>query len=186
MRAWAFLRNRFSLYGGSLPQAKKSFQVDRLSSSQTDQRLPVWKPARLFAADLRHQLHQINKDVCLATEFVCGARWLACHCGRHANADALALHSLHKGAKVAVARKQHYLVDLFVKFHCIHREFDAHVALEPATALAIVELFGWFCNHSEALVVEPIEQRSEWGGFLLDHYGVIERAHQSAAAPEFR
>src|SRR6266446_7229999 len=102
MRAWAFLRNRFSLYGGSLPQAKKSFQVDRLSSSQTDQRLPVWKPARLFAADLRQQLHQIDKDVCLATEFVCDARWLACCCGHHANADALALHSLHKRAKVAV------------------------------------------------------------------------------------
>src|SRR6266550_2550538 len=187
MRAWAFLRNRFSLYGGSLPQAKKSFQVDRLSSSQTDQRLPVWKPAWLLAADLRQQLHQIDKDVCLATEFVCDARWLACCCGHHGNADAQALHSLHKCAKIAVPGKQHYLIELFGQFHCIHGEFDAHAALEPATPLAIVELFGWFCNHGEAVVVEPIEQRSDWGGFLiLDDHGVIKRAHQSAATPEFR
>jgi len=53
---------------------------------------------------------------------------------------------LHKRAKVAVPGKQHYLVDLSGKFHCIHGEFDAHAALEPATPLAIVELFGWFCN----------------------------------------
>src|SRR6266403_1793170 len=145
------------------------------------------KPARLFAADLRQQLHQIDKDVCLATEFVCDARWLACCCGHHANADALALHSLHKRAKVAVPGKQHYLVELSGKFHRIHCEFDTHAALEPATALAIVELFGWFDNHSEAVVVEPIEQRSDWGGFLiLDDYGVIKRTHQGAAAAEFR
>lgn len=37
------------------------------------------------------------------------------------------LHSLHKRAKVAVAGKQRYLVKLSGKFHCTHREFDAHV-----------------------------------------------------------
>ena len=64
---------------------------------------------------------------------------------------------------------------------------DAHAALEPATSLAIVELFGSFGNHSEAIVVEPIEQRSDWGEFLiLDDYGVVKRARQNAAVPEFR
>src|SRR6266576_4136386 len=147
----------------------------------------TWGPPWLFAADLRLQLRQVDKDVCLATEVVCDDRWLTCHCGHHGNADALALQCLHKRAKVAVARKQHYLVELSGKFHRIHCEFDAHAALEPATALAILELFGWFCNHSEAIVVEPIEQRSDWGGFLiLDDYGVIKRTHQGAAAAEFR
>src|SRR6266849_4225356 len=37
-----------------------------------------------------------------ATEFVCDARWLGAGRGHHANADALALHSLRKRAKVAV------------------------------------------------------------------------------------
>ena len=72
---------------------------------------------------------QIDKDVCSATEFVCDARWLTCHCGHHANADALALHSLHKHAKVAVPGKQHDLVELSGKFHCIHGEFDTQLRL---------------------------------------------------------
>ena len=60
--------------------------------------------ARLFAADLRQQLHQIDKDVCLATEFVCDARWLACCCGHYANADALALIKFELAVNLVTAK----------------------------------------------------------------------------------
>ena len=60
---------------------------------------------RLFAADLRLQLHQIGKGICLAAKIVCDHRRLTCYGGYDGNVDAAALHRLDKRTKVAVSGK---------------------------------------------------------------------------------
>ncbi len=91
---------------GTVPFKRKK-QSTLMRESQCERQLPRprknGESAWLFAADLRQQLYQIDKDVCLATEFVCSTGWLTCHCRHDSNADALALNSSYKGAKVAVA-----------------------------------------------------------------------------------
>jgi len=74
----------------------------------------------------------------LATEIVCDHRRLTRYRRHDGNADASALHSMDKRAKIAVSGKQHDLVDMLGKFHRIDREFDVHATLELA---ATIELF---------------------------------------------
>jgi hypothetical protein len=48
---------------------------------------------------------------------------------------AAALNRFNKWAEIAVARKQHDLIDFFGKLHRIDCDFDVHVAFESAPPL---------------------------------------------------
>ena len=63
-------------------------------------------------------------------------------------------------AEIAVAGEQYDLVDMLGKLHRIDRELDIHVALDLPMAVGVDEFLGRFGDDGVAVVVEPIEQRT--------------------------
>jgi predicted glycoside hydrolase/deacetylase ChbG (UPF0249 family) len=61
-----------------------------------------------IAADLGLQFHQVGEDIGMAPQFV-GNHF---HCRDHSNVDAPALHGFDRRAEIAVAGKQHQLIDM--------------------------------------------------------------------------
>jgi hypothetical protein len=59
--------------------------------------------------------------------------------------------------------EQHDVIDLVCDFQSVDSKFDAHAPLELAASLAIVELLCSFRNQGKAIVVEPIDQRTDRG-----------------------
>src|SRR6201999_2878127 len=138
------------------------------------------------AAELGLQLDQVGEHVGLAAQFVGDHRRLARDGRDHGDADAAALHGLDQRAEIAVAGKQHDLVDMLGKLHRIDRELDVHVALDLAAAAGVDEFLGRLGDDGVAVVVQPVDQRADRRIFLiLDDRGVIERAYKGAAALEF-
>ena len=94
----------------------------------------------------------------------------------------LALHRLDQRAEIAVAGKQHHLIDRAGELHGIDRKFDIHVAFDFAAAGLVNELLGRFGDDRVAVVIEPIDQRADRGIFLiLDHGCVVEGAQKISA-----
>src|SRR5829696_10472125 len=91
-----------------------------------------------IAADLRSQFHEIDEHVGLAAQFIRDHRWLARNRRNHGDADTTALPGYHQRTEIAVARKQHDLIDMLGEFHGIDREFDVHVALHLAAARSVM------------------------------------------------
>src|SRR5665213_3521312 len=138
------------------------------------------------AAELRLQFDQIGEDIGLAPQFVGDQGRLAGNRRDHGDPDAAALHSLDQRAEIAVAGKQHDLIDMFGEFHGIDRELDIHVALDLAAARGVDEFLGRLGDDGVAVVIEPVDQGTDRRVFLiLDDRGVIERAYQRAATLEF-
>ena len=143
------------------------------------------RPLVRIAADLGLQGDDVDELVGLAAQFVGDHRRLRRDRRNHDDADAAPLHRLDQRAEIAVAREQHHLVDMRRDFHGIDRKLDVHVALDLAAAGLIDEFLGRLGDDGIAVVVEPIDQRPDRRIFLiLDHGGVIERAHQIAARLE--
>ena len=138
------------------------------------------------AADLRLQLDDVEEDVGLAAQLVGDHRRLGRDGRDHRHAHAAALHRLDQRAEIAVAGEQHHVVDVPGELHGIDRKLDVHVAFDLAAAGLVDEFLGRLGDDGVAVVVEPIDQRTDRGILLiLDHGGVIERAHQIAARLEF-
>src|SRR5262249_53577085 len=78
-----------------------------------------------------------------------------------ARAPAAPRNRLDQRAKVAVAREQHHVIDRACDLHGIDRELDVHVALDLAPAGLIDEFFGRLGDDAIAVVVEPVDQRSD-------------------------
>ena len=77
------------------------------------------------------------------------------------------------------------MVDVFGNLHRIDRQLDIHVALDLAAAGLVHEFLGGLGDDRIAVVIQPIDQRSYRGIFLiLDHGRVVERPHQIAARLE--
>ena len=139
-----------------------------------------------IAAELGLQFHEVGEDVGLAPQFVGDHRRLARNRRDHGDADAAALHRFDQRAEIAVAGEQHHLVDMLGELHGIDRELDVHVALDLAAAAGVDEFLGRLGDDGVAVVVEPVDQRTDRRIFLiLDDRGVVERAQQRAAALEF-
>ena len=58
----------------------------------------------------------------------------------------------------------------------VHCEFDIHIAFDLAPSGLIDKFLGCLGDDGIAVIVKPIDQRSNGGIFLiLDHGGVVER-----------
>jgi hypothetical protein len=100
--------------------------------------------------------------------------------------NAATLHGFDQRAETAIAGKQHDLIDILGQFHRIDRNLDMHVALDLNLAVGIDELFGGLRDNRVAIVVEPVDQRTNRGIFLIFNYRrVIEGTHQRAATRKF-
>ncbi len=89
-------------------------------------------------------------------------------------------------AEIAIAGEQHHLVDMLGEFHGIDRKLDVHIALHLAAARGVDEFLGRLGDDGVAVVVEPVDQGTDRGIFLIfDDRRVVERAKQRPAALEF-
>ncbi len=129
------------------------------------------------------QLRQVGEDIGLAAEFVGGHRRLAGDAGDHSDADAAALHRLDQRTEIAVARKQDHLVDLAGELHGMDRELDVHVALDLAATGGVDVFLGRLGDHRVAVVVQPIDQRSDRGEFLILDDGRVVEGGSSVPRP---
>ena len=76
---------------------------------------------------------------------------------------------------------------MLCQFHGIDREFDIHVALHLAASGRVDEFLRRLGHDGVAVVVQPIDQRSDRRILLiLDNRSVVESAHQSATTLEFK
>ena len=131
-------------------------------------------------------LHDVDELVGLAAQFVGNHRRLRRHGGDDGDAHAAPLHRLDQRTEIAVAGKQHHVVDRAGELHGIDGKLDIHVAFDLAAAGLIDEFLGRLGHDRVAVIVEPIDQRPDRRIFLiLDNRGVIERAQQIAARLKF-
>jgi hypothetical protein len=122
----------------------------------------------------------------LAAEIVRDHRGLAGNGGDHGDADPTTLQRRDQGAEIAVAREQHDLVDAAGELHGIDRELDVHIALDLAPAKGIDEFLGGLSDDGIAVVVQPVDQRTDRRVLLiLDDRSVVEGAQQRAVTLEF-
>ena len=64
--------------------------------------------------------------------------------------------ALDQGAEVAIAGKQHEMVDVVGHLHRVHGKLDVHIALELAPAERIHKLLCRLGHHGEAIILQPI------------------------------
>src|SRR5215471_1447269 len=83
-----------------------------------------------ITADFRLQLSDIEENVGLSPQFIRNHGWLSRNRRGHRDAHALTLHRLDQRAKVAVARKQHHVVDMPGNLHGVDGKLNVHVALD--------------------------------------------------------
>jgi hypothetical protein len=89
------------------------------------------------------------------------------------------------GSEIAVAGKDHVVVDMFGEFQRVDRQLDVHIALDLAAAGGVGELLRRLGHDLVAIVVEPVDQRPDRGIFLIfDQRRVIIGAQQIAALLE--
>ncbi len=53
--------------------------------------------------------------------------------------------------------------------HRADRELDAHVTFGLSSAALVSNFLDWLWDYRDAVIVEPIEQRSDAGVFLVEH-----------------
>ena len=131
-----------------------------------------------FTKDLRLQFHEVDEDVSLPSQLI-GDHWRPAFYRRHdGDANPATLQGFDQRTKIAISGKQDDPIEVIGQRHRVDRKFNAYVALQLTAPLAIVKFFRWFRNNSEAVVVEPIDQRPQREELLiLDDHGVIECAH---------
>ena len=98
----------------------------------------------------------------------------------HRDAHALALDGLDQRTEVAVAGKQHHVVDVIGHFHGVHGELDVHVALDLAAAKRVNKFLGGLGDDRIAIVIEPVDQRADRGILLILNQGRVIKGAQQA------
>src|SRR6202044_3367061 len=100
--------------------------------------------------------------------------------------DPAALHGLYQGTEVAISRKQNDLVDVLSELHRIDRNLDVHVAFDPPTSTGVDIFFRGLSDDRVTVVVEPIDQGSDRGEFLIfNDRGVIKGTDEPATPLKF-
>src|SRR5680860_434660 len=137
------------------------------------------RPIGRVTANLILQVREIDKLVGLASQFVGHHRGVRGEGRDDAHAVALELQGLDQRAKIAVAREQDKVIEMFGEQHGIDRKLDIHIAFDLLTSRGVDELLGRLRHHGVAVVIEPIDQWPDRGIFLiLGERGVVERAHE--------
>jgi len=108
--------------------------------------------------------------------------------GYDGHAHTLGLDGLDQTAEVTITREQHHFVEMGGQLHHVDGDFDIHIALGARVALGIGKAANRLGVHGEAVVVQPIDQRTDRRELLaLDNGRVIIGADQTAfAAEKFR
>src|ERR1700730_6245095 len=103
----------------------------------------------------------------------------------HRYANPLTLNRLDEPPEITVAREQDGMIDVLSHLEHVDCQLDIHVALYSAPPHRVGELLCRLCNHRVAIVVEPIDERSDWRVLLiLDQGGIVERSDQPSLGAE--
>ena len=149
-------------------------------------RLPGSRSFGRIAADLRLQFNEVGKDIRLPPQLIGNHRRTGGHGRYHGDMDAAALDRFDERTEIAVAGKQHDLINLFGKLHRVDCDFDVHITFESPTAFTIVKLFGGFRDDGITVVIEPVDQRTDRRKFLIfDDCRIVERTHHCAEVLKF-
>src|SRR5215471_4837892 len=77
------------------------------------------------------------------------------------------------------------MIDELPYFEHVDRQFDIHVPLDATAPHRVGELLCRFCYHRVAIVIEPVDQRSDWRILLIfDQRRVIEGPDQPSLGAE--
>jgi hypothetical protein len=118
-----------------------------------------WTLGRI-TTELGLQLQQIGENVGLAPQLVGDHRRLARNRRDHGHPDSTALHCFDQRAKVSVTREEYDVIEVGGKFHRIDCKLDVHVAFDLPVAVGVDKFLGGFGDHGKAVVIKPIEQRT--------------------------
>src|SRR5262245_10654900 len=142
----------------------------------------AWRPLGRISADLGLQLDDIYEHVGLATQLVRNHRRLRCYGRDDGYANPSALYGFDKRTEIAVTREKDHVIDRARDFHGIDREFDIHVSFDFSPASLIHKFLGRLGDNRIAVVVEPVDQRTDGRIFLiLDDCRVIKSTQQITA-----
>ena len=175
-----------SLLGAARAQLHKTYIVAETGDGITiidqhaaHERLVMERMKAAIAADGVAKRFEFEEDIRLAAQFVGDHGRLRPHGGDHGHALALALHGIDQAAEIAVAGKQHDMVQLFGHFHHVDGQLDIHVAFDLAASGGVGEFLGRLGDHGVAVIVQPVDQRADRRILLvLDHGGVVEGPDQ--------
>ena len=95
------------------------------------------------------------------------------------------MQRLDQRAEIAVAGKEHDVIDMRRNFHRVDRQLDIHIAFDLAAPLAVGEFLGRFGHHGEAVVMQPIHERTDRAVFVVfQERRIIKGPQQLAASHE--
>ncbi len=133
-----------------------------------------------------HELRQVDEFVRLAAQFVGDHRRLRRDRRDDRDPHALALNRLDQRPEVAVAGEEHHEVEMVRHLHGVDRELDVHVAFDFPAPGRIDELLGRLRHDGIAVVIKPIDQRTDGRIFLIvDQGGIVEGSNQASFGLEF-
>src|SRR5207247_140024 len=103
----------------------------------------------------------------------------------HRYTNPLTLNRLDEPPEITVSGEQDGMIDVLSRREHVDRQLDIHIALYPAPPHRVGELLGRFCDHRIAIVIEPINERSNRRVLLvLDQGGIVERSDQPSLGAE--
>ena len=140
---------------------------------------------RGLAADDRLEIGKVDELVGLAAQLIGDHGRARLQHGDDADAFAPELQVGDEAAEVAVAGEQHDVIERRRELDCLHRELDVHVALDLAATGGVGELLERLGHDGEAVVAEPVDQRTDRRIFLIvGKCCIVERAHGLSPLPE--
>src|SRR5215472_1392607 len=135
----------------------------------------------MIAHDARREIMEFDEIIGLASQVVRNHRRRGADGRYDRNANTLALNRLDKPPEVAVSGEQDCVIDKLSHLQHIDRQLDVHVTLDPAASHRVGEFLCRLGYHGVAIVIEPIDERSDWRVFLIfEKGGVIERTDQAS------
>ena len=139
----------------------------------------------LGARDDAAQCLKLNELVRLTAQFISDHRRMRTRRRDNRDAFTLALYGINHATEITVAGEKHDMVDARRKLHRVDGKLDIHIAFDAAAALRVGEFLGGLGHNGIAIVVEPVDQRSQRRVVLIfDERGVIIGADQCAFGTE--
>jgi hypothetical protein len=110
------------------------------------------------------QIVQLDEAASFPSKIVIDHRWCGERAGNDDDTHTLPLQASYEWVEIVVAGKQEDHVNIRHYAQRIDGKFDVNVALYFSSALTVVKLFGGLCLDCEAVVVEPVDKRTDSAG----------------------
>ncbi len=130
-------------------------------------------PLTALAFDEFLEIGQLDKNIGLAAYFIGNHRRFGNNRADYRHPPTFALNRLDQPTKIAIAGKDHDMIQMWLDFHYIHGQLDMNIAFDLLAACGVSKFLGGFGHHGVAVVVQPIDQRPDRGTLLFFHHGGV-------------